>query len=68
MQVEPNQAVPWWKLTLNEKRQNKRFDQKSRIVTITHPISKDFYGLDAQVDNLTFLTASLSTNSWNPTT
>ena len=36
--------------------------------TITHPIAKDFYGLDAQVDNLTFLTASLSKNSWNPTT
>ena len=37
------------KIDLEWKETNYRFDQKSRIVTITHPITKDFKGLDAQV-------------------
>ena len=37
------------KLTLNEKRQTNALTRNQEIVTITHPITKDFKGLDAQV-------------------
>ena len=37
------------KLTLNEKRQTKALTRNQEIVTITHPVTKDFKGLDAQV-------------------
>ena len=37
------------KLTLNENRQTNALTKNQEIVTITHLITKDFKGLDAQV-------------------